>query len=296
MLSETPPTTRSTSSPARQVLQQVIFGYTGLRLGDGGLEPAFPPVLPSRITRLVLPERAGARRPLRRDRGQQRAADRAARGRSRTMSLTLGLALLVQAAAQAAMRAPVLAFPEPGLDDTAAYQGYATRFYRDSRDNSVQVYLERALRPGGQPVGRRRQREPGLPARDGQGRLAAMRVGCGLGGGVGFGRRAHGGIPAGGVGIRDAGLVRAWLHAGGAGLPVREAAPRAVHRPALHVAEESLLVANVDGSRRRSGAAPGAAARGERGGPRAAAPALVLPAPAGTASGAFAWSARRSTA
>ncbi|HEU4649143.1 MAG TPA: hypothetical protein VFS33_08795 [Gemmatimonadales bacterium] len=35
-------------------LQQVIFGYTGLRFGPGGLEPAFPPVLPSRISRLVL--------------------------------------------------------------------------------------------------------------------------------------------------------------------------------------------------------------------------------------------------
>jgi hypothetical protein len=32
----------------------VIFGYTGLRLGEGGLEPAFAPLLPSRITRLVL--------------------------------------------------------------------------------------------------------------------------------------------------------------------------------------------------------------------------------------------------
>ena len=32
----------------------MIFGYTGLRLGDGGLDRAFPPVLPSRITRLVL--------------------------------------------------------------------------------------------------------------------------------------------------------------------------------------------------------------------------------------------------
>jgi hypothetical protein len=37
---------------------------------------------------------------------------------------------------------PVLAFPEPGLDDTAAYQGYQTRFYRDSRNNTVQVYLQ----------------------------------------------------------------------------------------------------------------------------------------------------------
>jgi hypothetical protein len=37
---------------------------------------------------------------------------------------------------------PVLAFPEPGVDDTAAYQGYQTRFYRDSKGNTVQIYLE----------------------------------------------------------------------------------------------------------------------------------------------------------
>ena len=37
---------------------------------------------------------------------------------------------------------PVLAFPEPGLDDTAAYQGYHTRFYRDSKDNTVQIYIQ----------------------------------------------------------------------------------------------------------------------------------------------------------
>jgi len=35
-------------------LQQVIFGYTGLRFGETGLRAAFPPVLPSRITRLTL--------------------------------------------------------------------------------------------------------------------------------------------------------------------------------------------------------------------------------------------------
>jgi hypothetical protein len=61
------------------------------------------------------------------------------------MSIALGpviaLAMLVQAAPPVA-RAPVLSFPEPGLDDTAAYQGYRTRFYRDSRDNAVQIYLE----------------------------------------------------------------------------------------------------------------------------------------------------------
>ncbi|HMH56410.1 MAG TPA: hypothetical protein VK535_09115, partial [Gemmatimonadales bacterium] len=30
------------------------YGYTGLRLREQGLEPAFPPMLPSRITRLTL--------------------------------------------------------------------------------------------------------------------------------------------------------------------------------------------------------------------------------------------------
>jgi hypothetical protein len=44
--------------------------------------------------------------------------------------------------AQARETLPVLAFPEPGLDDTAAYQGYQTRFYRDSKQNTVQIYLE----------------------------------------------------------------------------------------------------------------------------------------------------------
>jgi hypothetical protein len=37
---------------------------------------------------------------------------------------------------------PVLAFPEAGLDDPAAYQGYQTRFYRDSKENAVQIYVE----------------------------------------------------------------------------------------------------------------------------------------------------------
>ena len=36
---------------------------------------------------------------------------------------------------------PYLAFPEPGLDDPAAYEGYQTRVYRDARGNAVQVYL-----------------------------------------------------------------------------------------------------------------------------------------------------------
>ena len=37
---------------------------------------------------------------------------------------------------------PVLEFPEAGVDDTAAYEGYSTRFFRDSRGNAFQIYLE----------------------------------------------------------------------------------------------------------------------------------------------------------
>ena len=54
------------------------------------------------------------------------------------MPATLALSLLLQAG----QTAPVLAFPEPGLDDSSAYQGYQTRFYRDSEENTVQIYLE----------------------------------------------------------------------------------------------------------------------------------------------------------
>jgi hypothetical protein len=56
----------------------------------------------------------------------------------------LALALLLQVTPATAPRTvlPVLAFPEAGVDDTAAYRGYQTRFYRDSKNNTVQVYLE----------------------------------------------------------------------------------------------------------------------------------------------------------
>ncbi|MBC7896131.1 MAG: hypothetical protein H7066_12020, partial [Cytophagaceae bacterium] len=50
-------------------------------------------------------------------------------------------ALLLALCAQLA--APVLAFPEPGVDDSAAYQGYQTRLFRDAARNTFQVYLDR---------------------------------------------------------------------------------------------------------------------------------------------------------
>jgi hypothetical protein len=46
------------------------------------------------------------------------------------------------AGAQARTVQPVLGFPEQGLDDPAAYQGYQTRFFRDTKGNVVQVYLD----------------------------------------------------------------------------------------------------------------------------------------------------------
>ncbi len=55
------------------------------------------------------------------------------------------LALLIAAQiARADTVPPYLAFPEPQLDDSAAYQGYETRVYRDTRRNAFQVYLKRS--------------------------------------------------------------------------------------------------------------------------------------------------------
>ena len=44
--------------------------------------------------------------------------------------------------AQARTVEPVLASPEAGLDDPASYQGYQTRFFRDTKGNVVQIYLD----------------------------------------------------------------------------------------------------------------------------------------------------------
>ncbi|HEX4562511.1 MAG TPA: alpha,alpha-trehalase TreF [Gemmatimonadales bacterium] len=40
---------------------------------------------------------------------------------------------------------PVLALPDPALDDTAGYRGYVTRFYRDAAGDAVQVYIDHRL-------------------------------------------------------------------------------------------------------------------------------------------------------
>ena len=56
--------------------------------------------------------------------------------------LTAMLVLQLAAAAPARQVAPVLAFPDPTLDDTVAYQGYQTRFFKDFAGNTVQVYVD----------------------------------------------------------------------------------------------------------------------------------------------------------
>ena len=50
--------------------------------------------------------------------------------------------LLVMQTAPAREAAPVLEFPTRGLDDSAAYEGYAARLYRDARGNSVEIYSD----------------------------------------------------------------------------------------------------------------------------------------------------------
>ncbi len=50
--------------------------------------------------------------------------------------------LLVMQSASAREAAPVLEFPTRGLDDSAAYEGYTARLYRDSRGNAVEIYIE----------------------------------------------------------------------------------------------------------------------------------------------------------
>ena len=37
---------------------------------------------------------------------------------------------------------PVLEFPQSGLDDTSTYRGYTTRFFQDSKGNTLQIYIK----------------------------------------------------------------------------------------------------------------------------------------------------------
>ncbi len=54
----------------------------------------------------------------------------------------LALALLAQLGAPPRTIQPVLSFPDAGLDDTSAYRGYQTRFFRDAARNTLQTYID----------------------------------------------------------------------------------------------------------------------------------------------------------
>ena len=69
---------------------------------------------------------------------------------------------------------PVLWFPEPGLDDAAAYQGYETRLYRDTRGNVVQIYLDRRAGRVVHVWGDAADESLGFTARDSLGAPAAL--------------------------------------------------------------------------------------------------------------------------
>src|SRR3954465_14649190 len=60
----------------------------------------------------------------------------------KTLLALWAIALAAPSAAAQSHVPPVLAFPEAGLDDPAAYQGYQTRFFRDTKGNVVQIYLD----------------------------------------------------------------------------------------------------------------------------------------------------------
>lgn len=89
-----------------------------------------------------------------------------------TFLVTLGILAQLAAAPQAAP--PVLAFPEPGLDDTAAYRGYQTRFYRDAARNTVQIYLDRREGRVVHLWANAENESIGFSARDGRGQPAAL--------------------------------------------------------------------------------------------------------------------------
>jgi hypothetical protein len=139
MLSETPRNAAVYfATGAGGFLQQIIFGYTGLRLGEDGLEEAFPPVLPSHVTRVVLRgvHVRGKRYDVIVDSVGRRIVPHAPAGSRDGGGGELGD---IEGGRRVT---PVLDFPEPGMDDTAAYQGYRTRFYRDSKGDALQVYLD----------------------------------------------------------------------------------------------------------------------------------------------------------
>jgi hypothetical protein len=79
------------------------------------------------------------------------------------------LLVLAQLAAPMSPVRPVLAFPEPGLDDSAAYAGYRTRLFRDAAGNTVQIYLDARAKRVVHLFADAEDESIGFTARDGSG-------------------------------------------------------------------------------------------------------------------------------
>ena len=90
------------------------------------------------------------------------------------MSLA-AVVLLAQLAAPMTSTTPVLAFPEPGLDDSAAYAGYRTRLFRDAAGNTVQIYLDSRAQRVVHLLADAEDESLGFTARGASGQAAALR-------------------------------------------------------------------------------------------------------------------------
>jgi len=87
------------------------------------------------------------------------------------------LVLLAQLAVATSPTRPVLAFPEPGLDDSAAYAGYRTRLFRDAAGNTVQIYLDARAQRVVHLFADAEDESIGFTARDDAGKAAPLRWG-----------------------------------------------------------------------------------------------------------------------
>ena len=82
--------------------------------------------------------------------------------------------LLAQLALPVRPIQPVLHFPDPVLDDTAAYRGYRTRFFRDAARNTLQVYVDDRSARVVHLMADADNASIGFTARDGTGRTASL--------------------------------------------------------------------------------------------------------------------------
>ena len=89
----------------------------------------------------------------------------------------LAILLFSQLSGPVRQTLPVLAFPEAGLDDTAAYRGYSTRFFRDAAGNTVQIYLDSREARVVHVMANSENESIGFTARDSLGRTTELRWG-----------------------------------------------------------------------------------------------------------------------